>query len=532
MAQQAKLGLTKLFGNFLIFFLMLLIVMPSTIGPDATEGTNTGDSTGTRQGGLPKIFAEYFTTGGCELCPSASRFLKGIFDDNTDSYDFYFVSMILEDSEGNLISQDANDRADVFGISEYPTVEFEGGYIEVEGGQDDDTAYRDALQPCANREAADIDITLFASHISEAKIDISASIANNEATEYSGTLRVYIAEIESRYLNYDGAASTFGFLDFAIETDISVSPGGSATETTSWNGADVIDGLGNSFADIEAENIIIFATVFNSQRAMAIDRHQDSSLAINLYFIDEAAATYLIGGSPDDTEPPSVEIVRPESNEELGGNIRIDAEITDNGIVSNVDYMIDSTEIWTRMYPVGPGDDEYFAFFDTRVVEDGTHTITVRAIDSANNQQTDSVDIIIANYANDNTRPTIEFSDLSDNQKIAGNPSFNVRVTDDSDLKRVEFRIDDSNWQDMDERGYNTYRATINTFEYPDGKHTLTVKAEDMAGNIHTEAISIEIINNPSKKSNNDSTPGFEAVILIAGIIVTIIYFFSTSKKK
>ena len=470
--------------------------------------------------GSHTVFAEYFTTEWCVYCPSASKALKNIYD--SQDYDFYFVSMILEDKGQNTTSEDGKDRADDFALMGYPTVEFDGGYMEVTGNQTDESNYINAIETSIDREIPDIDIYLSTNHKGEAKLEISVEVINNEDSSYSGTLRVYIVEIISRYLNYDGEHSTYGFLDFAIEKDIDISAGQSSTESTTWDGAQVTDGLGNDFSDIEPDNIIVFATMSNGDRATALERKPQSSKAINLYCIDETAAAYPTGGSPKDTKEPTA----PSSNEELNGLVRIEANVEDDGTILNVEYQIDKNNIWTRMFPEGSIENQYFAFWDTDIVENEQHEITVRAIDLGNNKAEDSVFVSVLNFASDNSKPEITFKDFDEGQEIRASVSFTIEVFDDSGINSVKFNIDDGKWRDMETKEYNKYTGVINTTDFSDGEHSLNIKAEDKAGNIETKSITFQIKNNPSNDSKGSSIiPGFEMIILIGAIAVFMVYF-------
>jgi glutaredoxin len=523
----------------LIFFIVFILSCNIFVSQDhnanpsnlSIQGQDAGvQSQGTRQSSTHTVFAEYFTTEWCTFCPSASAALKSVY--TSKDFDFYYVSMILEDDERNTISEDAKERANEFAVDAYPTVEFEGGYIEVVGGQDDDSTYRTAVEDCSNRPAADIDLEITAEYMGNAEIDLEVKIINNQAEPYSGRLRVYIVEIVSRYLNFDGDHSSYGFLDFAIEKDVTVDSGGSEIESAIWDGTQITDGLGNDFSDIDEDNIIIYATMSNSERATALDRHPQSSMVINLYFIDEAEAAYLTPGGHDDSVLPFVKIDSPAPNDAISGNYRIEATATDDNKISNVEYQIDFNAVWTRMFPTGPGEDEYFAFWETSIVEDGPHTITIRAIDMATNQNQDSVYISVANYANDKTKPSIEIEDLVENQKISGSLTFTVVVIDDSEIERVRFRLEGSSWSRMNPSGFNKYEGTLNTTEFSDGKSNLEIEAKDRAGNVKVETLSIEISNNPSSKKSNNPLPGFETFILISAIaLVMVILFFNRSKK-
>ncbi len=517
-------GLTLLIITLLFLTILSVLAESNDNLPKDVSNTRSRSTTHT-------VFAEYFTTGWCQHCPSASAKLRSVY--TSGDYEFYFVTMMLEDADSNQISQDARDRANDFGISSYPMVEFDGGYIEVSGGQSDDSNYRSAIEDCDQREIPDIDLELTATYKGEAVIDLSVNAINNEDSSYSGTLRVYIAEIVSRYLNYDDDNCTFGFLDFAIDTTVDIASGQTTTESTTWDGATVTDELGNNFGDIQENNIIIFATISTTERATLLERHTQSSKAPNLYFTDETTVAYLTENSLDDKEAPSVEIVEPYSNEKVSDKIRIDADVTDNGIITIVEYSIDDTEIWARLFPEGSIDDRYFAFWDTSIVDDGLHTITVRAIDAAQNIGEDSVIISVSNYVDDNIKPVIVFKDLKDGQEVVGTFSFSVEVTDESGIESVRYNIDDGSWNSMRPSEYNEYEAEFESRDYSDGEHTINVEAKDLAGNIETETISIKILNNPPESSSDKGfISSFEAIILIGAILLALLLFTKKSNNR
>ena len=532
---KRKIIFERLTGLLLIVILAATLLTNFTVAESSTEESIITQTTGSRarQGPEHVVFAEYFTTEWCVYCPSASAALEEMYDSSND--DFYFVTMMLQDTDSNIISQDAMNRAEDYGISSYPTVEFDGGYIEVVGGQADTTNYENAHDACSNREMPDVDLEITAIHIGDATIDISIDVINNDDSSYSGNLKVYVAEVVSRYLGYDGEPSSFGFLDFAIDSDVSVGSADTKTESTTWDGESVSDELGNDYGDINPDNIIIFAALYNGDRAMIIDRHQDSSKYPNLYFADEAAAAYLSGAPPDDNTDPEVEIIAPFTNEEVTDTVKIEVKITDDGSVSNVDFDIDNAGVWTRMYPLsGQVDDDYFAFWNTKTnnVADGQHTITVRAIDIGKNQGEDSVVVTVANYANDKTKPVVKFKDIEDNQQVSGSLSFSVSITDDSEIESVRYKVDEGKWNAMKERSYNKYEAMLNTSEFSDGEHTLSVEAKDRAGNVQEETISLKISNNPSDSNAKKSPiPGFEGALFI-GLFVCIVVFYSYFNKK
>lgn len=482
------------------------------------------------------VFAEDFTAEWCQYCPAASETLRQL--SNSGGYQFYFVCMITQDENQTVISDDAQNRADEMSVSSYPTVEFDSGYYEETGAPQDENGYVQAIEACGDRNVADIDIKLTSEYLGTAKLDIDVEIVNNDDSTYSGRLRVYIAEIDSRYYDYDGNPYPNGFLDFAINRDIDVSSGSTISESATWDGAAVVDGLGDDYGDIDPNNIIVIAAMFNGESTPFRERDlQHSSKVPNLFLVDEADAVYLSGESVIDEDPPVVNILSPTEDEVLPGadeeqsdSVKIIAEISDDASIKSKEFEIDNNGIWMRMYPLVPYDDQYFVFWnlDSTDTQDGEHIITVRGIDVNDNIGQDSITVIVER---DNEHPKIVFNDLENDQEVKETFSFYVQVTDDKAVSRVSYNIDDGSWRDMEAEGYNQYTAELDTTKLSEGRHTLTIEAEDTSGKIITESINIKVKNDVSEGSPESATPGFEGIFLIISAAILVIYFSRYSKR-
>jgi hypothetical protein len=434
--------------------------------------------------------------------------------------------MITQDGDGNVLNQDAQDRANEMDIGGYPTVEFDGGYWEQSGDpQGDDSNYRDAIETCGARSVPELKIDLSAQYNGDAEISIDVEVTNNDAESYSGTLQVYIVEIVSRYFDYDGNHYPYGFLDYAIEEQIDISSGNSVSKSTDWDGASVVDGQGNDYSEINPDNMIIYATIKNGDNIPFRERITQSSKNYPLYLFDEAAAAYLSDAPPvvTDDDPPEIDIISPTDNSEVSGTVKIEAEVEDDSSITKVEYQIDTSKVWTQMF-----DDEfndYFRFWDTKFVSDGLHTITVRAFDSRNNIGTEFIDIIVKNDFED---PKVSFKNLNDNDELKDEYTINVQANDDMGIKVVEYRIDSEEWKEMEFKGNNEYSITIDTTTISDGSHDLTVRAEDLSGKIVSRTITIRVKNKADANSDSQ-TPGFEALLFISvAVIISIIF----SKKR
>ena len=187
----------KIIGLYLTLIIVLSFTSSVIAAEEGQDSSITGTQ-GTRQSFTHTVLAEDLTGTWCQYCPAASGALKSIYD--SGDYPFFFVSLIED------VNDDAHSRCtDDYNVAGYPTVIFDGGYDEVIGGGENvESNYRDAIENCGDRSVPDLDLTITAEPLGDAELEIAVVITNNDASSYSGDLRVFITEIESRYDDYDG----------------------------------------------------------------------------------------------------------------------------------------------------------------------------------------------------------------------------------------------------------------------------------------------------------------------------------------
>ena len=244
----------------MISMIMIIPAIPAheqAIAEDTTEAPEAaGDFT-------HFVLAEEFTATWCVYCPSAADALADVYYNY--SYEFYFVAMICD------VNDKAADRMDDYPTATgYPTTEFDGGDEEVVGSQDDSSNYRQAVEDCGARDDTKISLEINVSYEGESTINVDARVRWDETggilnPTFDGYLRVYIAEIESRYINYDGEPYHFGFLDYAFDETIELYPNQWWEESASWTGSEVTDTNGDDFGDIGFSNIAVIASFFNDE---------------------------------------------------------------------------------------------------------------------------------------------------------------------------------------------------------------------------------------------------------------------------
>jgi hypothetical protein len=206
------------------------------------------------------IIGEYGTATWCGYCKYAHGALKNIYAGQW--HPFYYISLVDDENVH------AEDRIDELVISGFPTVWFDGDYTKDIGAGSipaAQAAYNTSIEDCAERDVADVEIDLDVTWNGNAEMYIEVSVDNNEDSEYSGHLHVYVTEIVSSMGWYDtaGLLYTYTFLDYAFNQDITVSAGGTWSNSKTWDGNDYNNGYGDDFGGITYGNIMIIGAVFD-----------------------------------------------------------------------------------------------------------------------------------------------------------------------------------------------------------------------------------------------------------------------------
>lgn len=209
------------------------------------------------------VLIEFAGTSKCGYCPTAHIQLDSIY--NQGNYDFMYVSMIVDEN------YETYDRIKELGVTGVPDVFMDGGYRNVKGAQEDEQPYINAIEASGQREVPDLSIDVNVEWKAQAIIKIIVTVTNNEENDYNGLLRVYIVEPESRYEDVRGNMVHFGVLDIPVIKPLSVSNaytkplGETYTFTHTWFGAL------HGFNDITKENLIVVASVFDTESGDAVE---------------------------------------------------------------------------------------------------------------------------------------------------------------------------------------------------------------------------------------------------------------------
>ncbi len=225
------------------------------------------------------VLGEYGTATWCGYCRYAHGALKELWAEG--ELDFYYVSLVC-DKNGK-----ASARASQLGLTGYPTLFWDGGVRKDVGAGSipgAKAAYTSSINYCGSRSVKDIDTSLSVTWLGGTEMSVGVSVENNEGSSYNGYIRAYIVELESSegWRDTGGVLYTMAFLDYAFDESISISGGGTWSDSTTW------DGSSHGYNSVSEDNIMVIAAIFSSN-------HVDDCIG----------ATPGSGGAPKKPSPPS-----------------------------------------------------------------------------------------------------------------------------------------------------------------------------------------------------------------------------------
>ncbi|MGA1792778.1 MAG: Ig-like domain-containing protein [Thermoplasmatota archaeon] len=369
MSRSFKMILTTVVFSLMAFSMLLGIVPTGKEAVDAQEF-----SAGSRS-----VFVEDITATWCQYCPAASEGLKDL---SYERDDFRFITLIDDRVE------DASERVGDYKPEGFPTVMFDGGYDERVGSVSSGDVYNENIDNCLQRDVPAVSVDLVAYDKGGSEISVEATVTNDEAEAYEGFLKVQIVEIVSRYLDYDGNNYPNSLLGYAFDGEISVAAGDSQTYTASWTGADVEDLLGDSFGDIDTDNIVVYAAVFNAQ-----DNYKPRTTIPPSFYVANYCDAVGEAFPQEIGDAPQVEITSPGDGRSVSGDVEITAEVSSENDIDLVEVRI-GQEGWEEMSLSGS---EYTYQWDTTYSRNGALTISVRAVDTQGLSGIANIGVVVEN---------------------------------------------------------------------------------------------------------------------------------------
>ena len=274
----------------LVCMLMLLSVigtLSSAIPSPKSDDTKSGNKAYSH-----KVLGEFGTATTCVPCKYAHTALKYLYAGGY--HPFYYISYVH-----NKNNHSKYRIKNELGLQFDPTIFWDGDYTKNIGGGEIEVLmeyYNQSIISCGNRNVKDIDILLNVEWhgavnpdpedgatnvpveevlnwtVSEMGIDVE--VKNNEGSTYNGHLHVQVTEVESTWWNDKfGYPYTFEFKDYAFNEDITISAGGTWSDSVDWDGCDHNDkdNPPRYFDHITQDNIMVIATVFDEDNNDYVD---------------------------------------------------------------------------------------------------------------------------------------------------------------------------------------------------------------------------------------------------------------------
>ena len=206
--------------------------------------------------------------------------------------------------------------------------------------------------------------------------------------------------------------------------------------------------------------------------------HVAGHQALDSLFIDHM--TVEVTGIALSTDmPPTVAISAPANGAAVAGVVAISANATDDVGLAAVEYSIDGGA-YVAMTSAGGG--VWTASWDASAQPQGsTHTIGVRATDTASQIAVASVSVHIDNFPGD-PDPTASISAPADGSTVKGTVTINATATDDTAVAAVQYRIDGGSWIAMGLVSGNQWSGPWDSTTVADGFHQIGVQSIDNVG--------------------------------------------------
>jgi hypothetical protein len=214
-----------------------------------------------------------------------------------------------------------------------------------------------------------------------------------------------------------------------------------------------------------------------------------------------AVVTAATQGPPPDTTDPTVSLTTPIGGAMLSGTINMTATASDNGAVAGVQFFVDGNPIETEDTTA-----PYSISWNTSTTKDGSHILTARARDTANNRGTSPETSVTI----DSSGPKVTITPPLSAQ-VADLVKVTADVTDNVGVGSVQFVVDGV------DRGQPVTTAPYvlewDSRTVMNGPHTIAARARDTAGNLTlSPPITVNVANDTSRCG---ATPGTEPQVTI-----------------
>jgi VWFA-related protein len=193
------------------------------------------------------------------------------------------------------------------------------------------------------------------------------------------------------------------------------------------------------------------------------------------------------------------------SGQDVGGVVPLRPQVWAPGAVTKVEYLLDGSLL------AAPATDGAVFDWDTEGIQEGAHTLTVRATDDAGNVGKLDVPLNVVKLF----EITLVDPPVEQRQQLSGVVTFTVDVAALNEIARVEFAVDD---RVLKTATSLPWQFIWDTTEVVTPQHTLAVTAYDVTGQSKRIEESVQVVSGGS--------PGLwivlAVVLIAAGVIVPL----------
>ena len=215
----SAISVVYLIGDSEDFICEITIYKPEYRSPNQPDEPDDGPGIPGGEELKHTVFIEEGTATWCINCPNVAQVIHDLYE--SGDYNFYYVSLI--DDKNEVAQKRLKDDYSIYG---YPTVFIDGGY-KIVSGEKAKSEFANAIRSAESRDVPKLKISVEISYNNvTGELETKVLIENNEDYIYDGTLKVYLTEKISRWVNRhktgDGEIVQyhFGFLDFIIDKNV------------------------------------------------------------------------------------------------------------------------------------------------------------------------------------------------------------------------------------------------------------------------------------------------------------------------
>jgi len=210
--------------------------------------------------------------------------------------------------------------------------------------------------------------------------------------------------------------------------------------------------------------------------------HTISAIALDAVGNSSTASITINTLNSVDTTKPALAITSPVNGSTDSNYVTISANASDKQGISQVTFDVDGNQIGVATLP------PYSISWNSASVSNGSHTISVMAIDSIGNSS--SVSIVITTL-NSFTR-VVAITSPANGAKISGDVTFSANASSPSGISRVRFYVNGSRITTV---RTPPYVITWTSTSVVDGSYILKVTAVDSSGNSFSDSITVTVSN-------------------------------------